>query len=222
MAAVAEQDLVVLAGGGLAYAGIVQVPVLSAAFGMDTAPDVQADAPDAAAYTAFEQEHGLVHTSPDANYTLSSKHHFAGEYALDALIPEAVILATRTLSHDSATIRDVAVNFHDGHATAGAFVDASAWGYPAAGPVLLDFTLEATGPTSVRVGIERLELGRTPVPADIAAKAEEAVNAYLASRLPTVEGLRIDALELREDGVYFRGTLPSQFGSDAPVPGQLP
>ena len=89
--------LAVLVGGVAAWMGVVQVPVLSSAFGMDRPADLGAAKPDVAAYDAFVQKHGLVHTSPDANYTLASKHTFAGSYALNEVIPEAVILATRTL-----------------------------------------------------------------------------------------------------------------------------
>ncbi len=217
--------LVVLAAvamAGVAYAGVVQVPVLSAAFGMDKPLDIGSMKPDLSGYAAFQKKHGLKHTSPDANYTLSSLHQFSGSYALDEFIPEAIILATRTLSGYSATIHDVQVKFHDGSATAAAFLDAGPFGYPVSGPVKVDFKIAVTGPKGVAVTLDAVEFGRVGIPADLLTKAQDAVNGYLATRLAGIDGLNIQRLELQEGGVYFKGTLPNTFGSDLPKPGQLP
>jgi hypothetical protein len=212
----------VLAGGAAAWFGVVQVPVLSSAFGMDKAADLGAARPDVAAYDAFVKKHGLVHASPDANYTLASKHTFAGSYALDELIPEAVILATRTLRGNAPSFHDVTVRFHKGSAEAAAFVDLSPYGYPLAGPVRAGFRVDVTGPRSVKVSIDSLSFGRLGVPGDILARAQDGVNAYLATRLAGIDGLRIDTFAFEEGGVRFAGTLPKTYGADAPKAGDLP
>ena len=214
--------LAVLAGGAAAWMGVVQVPVLSSAFGMDRPADLGAATPDVAAYEAFVKKHGLVHTSPDADYTLASKHTFAGSYALDEVIPEAVILATRTLRGNAPSFHDVTVRFHEGSAEAAAFVDLAPYGYPLAGPVRAGFRVAVTGPRSVQVSIDSLQFGRIGVPTDILARAQDGVNAYLATRLAGIDGRRIDELAFEEGGVRFAGTLPTTYGSDAPQPGALP
>jgi len=164
--------------------------VLSSAFGMDRPADLGAAKPDVAAYDAFVRKHGLVHTSPDADYTLASKHTFAGSYALDEVIPEGVILATRTLRGNAPSIHDVTVRFHDGSAEAAAFVDLSPYGYPLAGPVRAAFRIAVTGPRSVQVSIDSIQFGRIGVPGDILARAQDGVNAYLATRLAGSTGSR--------------------------------
>jgi hypothetical protein len=214
--------LAALLTAGVAYAGVVQVPVLSAAFGMDKPLDLGTLKADPTGYAAFQTKHGLKHTSPDANYTLSSLHQFSGSYSLDELIPESIIMATRTLNGYSKTIHDVTVKFHNGSASAAAFFDASPWGVPLSGPVKVDFKVAVTGPKAVKVTLDNVQFGRIGIPADLLTKAEDAVNGYLATRLVGIDGLRIDALQFREGGVYFKGTLPDTFGSDPPKPGQLP
>jgi hypothetical protein len=214
--------LAVLVGGAAAWMGVVQVPLLSSAFGMDRPADLGAATPDVAAYDGFVTKHGLTHTSPDANYTLVSKHTFAGSYALDEVIPEAVILATRTLRGNAPSLHDVTVRFHDGSAEAAAFVDLSPYGYPLAGPVRTAFRVAVTGPRSVQVSIDSLQFGRLGVPADILARAQDGVNAYLATRLAGIDGLRIDAFTFQEGGVHFAGTLPKAYGAAAPRAGDLP
>ncbi len=214
--------LVGLAAAGVAYAGVIQVPVLSAAFGMDKPLDLGAMKPDPAGYAAFQKKHGLKHTSPDANYTLSSLHQFSGSYALDEFIPESIIMATRTISGYSATIHDVQVKFHAGSATVSAFLDAGPFGYPVSGPVKADFKIAVLGPKAVKVTLDAVEFGRVGIPGELLTKAEDALSGYLATRLVGIDGLNIEKLELREGGVYFKGTLPNTFGSDLPKPGQLP
>ena len=214
--------LAVLVGGAAAWLGVVQVPVLSSAFGMDRPVDLGAAKPDVAAYDTFVQKHGLVHVSPDSNYTLASKHTFAGSYALDEVIPEAVILATRTLRGNAPSLHDVTVRFHDGSAEAAAFVDLAPYGYPLAGPVRAAFRVAVTGPRSVQVSIDALQFGRIGVPGDILARAQDGVNAYLATRLAGIDGLKIDTLAFQEGGVRFAGTLPKTYGAAAPKAGDLP
>ena len=214
--------LAVLVGGVAAWMGVVQVPVLSSAFGMDRPADLGAAKPDVAAYDAFVQKHKLVHTSPDANYTLASTHTFAGSYALNDVIPEAVILATRTLRGNAPSIHDVTVRFHDGSAEAAAFVDLAPYGYPLSGPVRAAFRVAVTGPRSVQVSIDSLQFGRIGVPGDILARAQDGVNAYLATRLAGIDGLKIDTLAFQEGGVRFAGTLPRTYGAAAPMAGDLP
>lgn len=218
--------LVVIVGAlavvGAAWAGVVQVPVVSALVGMDKPADLGAATPDVAAYEAWVKKYGLVHTSPDANYTLSSHHEFAGSYALDAIIPEGVILATRTLRGNAPGIHDVTVKFHDGSATAAAFFDAGPYGYPVSGPVKVDFRVTVTGPRAVTVSIDSLQFGRIGVPAEIVAKAQDALNGYLVTRLAGIDGLQVDTLAFVDGGVQFKGTLPKTFGSDPPAPGALP
>lgn len=196
--------LVVLAAGGLACAGVVQVPILSAALGMDKPLDLGADTPDATAYAAFSWEHGLIHTTPDGNDTRSSEHQFSGSYTLNELVPEAVINATRTLQGTSATIRGASANVHGSWAEASAFVDASPWGCPISGPVHVSFSLEVTGPRGIAVSLDRVELGRVGLPADVIATAEDAINGYLATRLPQIEGLEIEKLTLTEAGIQYQ------------------
>ncbi len=205
-----------------AWFGVVQVPIISGLVGMDRPADLGAAKPDVAAYEAFVAKHGLVHTSPDANYTLASKHSFSGSYALDEVIPEAVILATRTLRGNAPSLHDVTVRFHEGSADAAAFVDLAPFGYPLAGPVRTGFRVAVTGPRSVQVSIDSLQFGRIGVPSDILAKAQAGVNAYLATRLAGIDGLRIDEFAFVEGGVRFKGTLPKTFGADTPKPGDLP
>ncbi len=213
--------VLVVAGVG-AWFGVVQVPVLSAVFGMDRPADIGADAPDRAAYDAFVDAHGLTHTSPDANYSLASKHTFGGSYSLDETISEAIINATRTMRGNASSFHDARLAFHDGSAEAAAFVDLGPYGYPLAGPVRTSFRVEVTGPKAVRVTIDKLDFGRIGVPGDILARAQDGVNSYLATRLPEVDGLNIEELAFVEGGVRFRGTLPSSFGASAPKPGDLP
>ncbi len=218
--------LVVLVGvvvvGAAGYMGVVQVPLVSSLAGMDKAPDLGAAPADVAGHAAFEQAHGITFTSPAENYTFASKHTYSGSFAFSGTLTEGQVLAIREFGNPAPGIRDVTVRFHDGSAEAGAFMDLAPYGYPVSGPVRAAFTLAATGPRSVAVGITSLQFGRLGVPADIAAKAQDAINSYLATRLATIDGLRIDSLALREGAVSFAGTLPKTYAADAPKAGDLP
>ena len=48
------------------------------------------------------------------------------------------------------------------------------------------------------------------------------MNAYLATRLAGIDGLKIDTLAFQEGGVRFAGTLPKTYGAAAPKAGDLP
>jgi len=214
--------VVAIVASAAAWLGVVQVPVVSSLAGMDKAPSLGADAADTAAYTTFVKAHGITFGSPDANYTFASKHTFSGSFAFKGSIPEGTILAMREFGMVAPGIRDVTINFHAGSAEAAAFMDLAPYGYPVSGPVKATFRVAVTGQRAVKVSIDSLELGRIGVPADIAAKAQDAVNAYLVTRLAVIDGLRIDSLAFTDGGVGFAGTLPTTYGAATPKAGDLP
>jgi hypothetical protein len=213
--------VVAIVASAAAWLGVVQVPVVSSLAGMDKAPSLGAQAADPAAYATFVKANGITFSSPGANYTFASKHTFSGSFAFKGTMPEGTILAIHEFGAVALGIRDVTI-LHDGSADAAAFMDLAPYGYPVADPVKTTFHVAVTSPRSVKVTIDALTFGRVGVPADIAAKAQDAVNTYLATRLATIDGLRIDALSFVNGGVSFAGTLPQAYGAATPKAGDLP
>ncbi|MEI7743688.1 MAG: hypothetical protein WCK58_08060 [Chloroflexota bacterium] len=205
-----------------AFAGVAKVPVLTGFFGNDKPRDLGEAAPDQAGFDALVAGYGIKMPSPAQNYTFASPHSFSGSVKVDATFTEGQIMALKEMGNPAPGISDVHMRFHAGSAEVAAMVDLSAWGYPASGPVWATWTLDVTGPTSVEVAITQLEFGKIPVPGDLATQASDALNNYLASRLPQVDGLEIGTFELVEGGVHFSGSLPQTYEASAPVPGGLP
>jgi len=214
--------LVVIGAVAAAFTGVAQVPLLSAAFGNAAARDLGEAAPDTAAYDAFVAGHGIQVPSSDANYTFASKHTFSGSVQVDETLTEGQVMAIPEMANAAPGISDVHLRFHQGSAETSAMIDLGVYGYPVSGPVYLRWSVDVKGPKAVRVSISTLELGRITAPADIVAQAESALNDYLAARLVEIDGLDIAAIELREGGITFRGTLPQTYQADPPALGQLP
>lgn len=217
--------LVVLAAvvvGGLGFAGVIQVPVVSSLAGMDKPRDLDGQDADAVAFQEFLDAHGFRLLSPAANYTLSSVHTFGGSVPIDEVIGEAEINGMGELQIDTQAFRDVSIRFHDGYAEAAAMVELSGFGYPVSGPVYGTWAITVTGPQSVRVDLQSVEFGRIPVPGDLVKTAEDAINSYLAGRLATIDGLSIQTFALEEAGVHFVGSLPETYEAGTAVAGQMP
>ncbi len=214
--------LAVLAGGVAAWVGVLQVPVLSAWFGMDRPRDLGSAQPDPAAYTALSTRLGVKLPSPAANYTFSSHHEFSGSVALDETIPESTILAIREFRTNTPGLRDVSVRFHAGSAEAAAFIDLAPYGYPLSGPIYTSFRVTVAGPKQVTVALDALDFGRLGVPGDVRTRAVDALNSYLATRLAQIDGLNVSTLAFREGAVHFAGTLPTTYEASPPQPGAMP
>ena len=214
--------LAVLAGGVAAWTGVLQVPFLSAQFGMDRPRDLGSAQPNAAAYAALSKQLGVKLPSPAANYSFSSRHEFSGSVAVDDTIPESTILAIREFQTDTPGLRDVSIRFHAGSAEAAAFIDLAPYGYPLSGPVYTSFRVAVVGPRRVTVALDALDFGRLGVPGDIRARAEDALNGYLTTRLAQIDGLKIATLAFREGAVQFAGTLPTTYDASRPQPGAMP
>jgi hypothetical protein len=214
--------LAVLAGGAAAWMGVLQVPVLSSQFGMDRPRDLGPAQLDAAAYAAFSKRLGVQLPSSAANYSFSSRHEFSGSVPVDETIPESTILAIREFQTDTPGLRDVSIRFHAGSAEAAAFIDLAPYGYPLSGPVYASFRVAVAGPKRVTVALDALDFGRLGVPGDIRARAEDALNGYLTTRLAQIEGLKIATLAFHEGAVEFAGTLPTTYDTSPPKPGAMP
>jgi len=214
--------LAIVAVGAAAWSGVVQVPVVSHALGMDHARDLGAAPADATAYAAWSKQLGLAFSSPDANYTFASKHTFAGTVKLDGTVPEGTLTGMREFGNPAPGISDVHVRFHAGSMETSAIVDLAPYGYPLSGPVYARAAVTVTGPRTVSVSVSSLTFGNITVPSDIAAKAQDAINSYLATRLATIDGLSIKHLAFVDGAVDFTGTVPKSYGADIPAKGTLP
>jgi hypothetical protein len=96
--------IVIVAAVAVSWVGVVQVPVLSAAFGMDKPRDLQM-VQDRAAFNDFCAKWGIERPSAPANYTLSSKHHWSGSVAIDDTISEKAIASLREFNTSNAHFR---------------------------------------------------------------------------------------------------------------------
>ena len=205
-----------------AWSGIVQVPVLSAAFGVDQPRSLGGQPADPTGYQAWAAKLGIERPSPAGNYTFNSSHRFSGTVAISETIPASVLLGIPEFSNPSPDVRDIHMAFHNGYAETSAMVDLAGYGYPFSGPVFFRWTPTVTSARGVTVALADVTFGNIAVPADIAKQASQAVNDYLSSRLSQVSGLDINVLQVVEGGVHFEGTVPQVYEADAPAAGQLP
>jgi hypothetical protein len=205
--------------GVAGWSGVVQVPIVSSVFGMDHARDLGLQK-DRAAFEAFCAQFGIDTPSPDGNYTLASVHHWDGSTDVDGVLTEGALGSIYEFNTDNPYLSGVNFRIHDGYVEMAAFVK-SVPGYPFSGPVYGKFSIERTGPTSVSIDISELQFGNIGVPGDQVNQATDEIAAYLNATISKA-GITIDALELREGGVYFKGTWPATITADPPVSGNLP
>jgi hypothetical protein len=213
---VAILAVVVLA---VSWLGLAQVPVLSAAFGMDRARDLGAH-PDPAASQAFCDQYGITRPSAPENYTLSSKHHYSGSVQVDGTLSEAALGGMRDFQNANTHINQIQFRIHNGYAEVAAFVN-NAGGYPISGPVYVQFSVSRTSSKSVAIDITQLDLGRVGVPGNVVDQITTALNDYLNKTIVEA-GISIDTVELRDGGIYFKGTWPKTITADAPNPADVP
>jgi hypothetical protein len=203
----------------VSWLGLAQVPVASSVFGMDHARDLGVR-PDPAAFQAFADKFGIKRPSPSADYTLSSKHHYSGTVQVDGTLSEGALAARAELQNANSHFSEVQFRIHDGYAEVAAFV-LSVPGYPISGPVYGQFSVSLTSPTSVAINISELDFGRLGVPSGVSDKVKSALDDYLNAKIVEA-GISIDRIELREGGIYFKGTWPKTISADPPNPSDVP
>jgi len=203
----------------VSWLGLAQVPVLSAAFGMDRARDLGMPT-DRTAFETFCNKYGITRPSPAGNYTLSSKHHWSGSVQVDGTLSEAAIGSLRELNNANSHLSQIQIRIHNGYAEVAAFVN-NAGGYPISGPVYGQFSISKTSSTSVAIDITQLDFGRVGVPGNVLDQAKTALNDYLNKTIVEA-GISIGTVELREGGIYFKGTWPKTITADAPNPADVP
>ncbi len=205
-----------------ACSGVARVPLVSSAFAMDKVADLGGEPADAAAYAALKQDLGIETPSAQENYTLGSRHDFSGSVELDQTIPEGAVMAIPEVSQSSPAVSDVQIRFHDGYVQTSAMVDLAAWGYPISGPIDATWHLDVTGPQAATVQIDSLKYGMFGVPDFLVTQAEDAINGYLATRLPQVTGLDMQQVTFVEGGIDYAGSIPQVYEAGPPAAGQLP
>ena len=202
----------------VSWLGVVQVPVLSAAFGMDHPRDLHM-VKDSTALNDFTSKWGIELPSPTQNYNLANKHHYAGSVQVDDTISEAALAALPEYSAPNAHISQIQFRIHEGSVEMSAFVNVP--GYPASGPMYAQFSISATSSRTVAVDFSHLDFGRVGVPGNVVDTVKTAVNEYLDKKILEA-GVTIDTLQLHEGGIRFKGTWPKTITADPPNPARVP
>jgi hypothetical protein len=210
--------LVIVAVVAVSWLGVAQVPVLSAAFGMDKPRDLQM-VQDRAAFNDFCAKWGIERPSAAANYTLSSKHHWSGSVAVDDTISEAAIASLREFNTSNAHFSQIQFRVHQGFVAMSAMVNVP--GYPVSGPMYGEFSIAKTSDHTVAVDIKDLEFGRIGVPGNVLDTVKTSLDTYLNATMLEA-GITIDTLQLQEGAVRFKGTWPKTITADAPDPAAIP
>jgi hypothetical protein len=214
--------LAVIVGAPLsaaAWSGVVQVPVVSGVFGMDRARDLGMQQ-DRQAFEDFATQFGIERPSAPANYTLASPHHWSGAVQVDGVITEAALGSLREFNSENPYLSGINFRIHPGYVEMAAFVKGIP-GYPFSGPVYGKFSIQRNGPKSVSVNISSLQFGNIGVPGNYIDQAKTEIGTYLNTSIVKA-GISIDSLELREGGIYFKGTWPKTVTADPPASGQVP
>jgi hypothetical protein len=199
--------VVVLLVAGLvsvSYLGVAQVPVLSAAFGMNHARDLGV-VRDPAALDNFCAKWGIERPSPAASYSFTAKHQGTGSVAIDDTISEAALAALPEYNSPNKYFDNLQFRIHAGYVEMSAFVHLP--GYPVTGPVYGQASITRTSSTSVAISFSDLEFGRVGVPANVANQVVDHLNTVI-NREIVDNGVTIDTLELLEGGIHFQGTWP--------------
>jgi hypothetical protein len=215
---IAVVGIVVVAAVAVSWLGVAQVPVLSAAFGMDKPRDLQM-VQDRAAFNDFCAKWGLERPSAPANYTLSSKHHWSGSVAVDDTISEAAIASLREFNTSNAHFSQIQFRVHEGFVAMSAFVNVP--GYPVSGPMYGEFSIDKTSDHTVAVDIKHLEFGRIGVPGNVLDTVKTSLDTYLNTTMLQA-GITIDTLQLHEGAIRFKGTWPKTITADPPNPADIP
>ncbi len=205
--------------GAAGWSGVVQVPIVSSIFGMDHARDLGMQR-DRQAFEDFCAKYGITRPSDPANYTLASPHQWSGSVEIDGTISEAALGSLREFNTANPYVDGVNFRIHDGYMEVAAFVK-SVPGYPLSGPVYGQVSLERSGPKSVHLRVGELQFGQVGVPGDIINRAVDELDGYMNDTIAKA-GITIDALELREGEIYFKGTWPKTISADPPAAGQVP
>ena len=194
----------------VSYLGVVQVPVLSAALGMDRPRDLHM-VKDNAALGAFLGKWGITMPSPIQNYTLGNKHHYSGTVHVDDTISEGALAALPEYSAANNIISQIQFRIHEGSIELSAFVNVP--GYPASGPVYAEFSISANSSRTVELSFSHLDFGRVGVPNSIVDTVRTSLSGSLNNKIAQT-GVTIDALELHEGAIRFKGTWPKTITAD--------
>jgi hypothetical protein len=210
--------IVIVAAVAVSWVGVAQVPVLSAAFGMDKPRDLQM-VQDRAAFNDFCAKWGIERPSAPANYTLSSKHHWSGSVAIDDTISEKAIASLREFNTSNAHFSQIQFRIHQGFVAMSAMVNVP--GYPISGPMYGEFSIARTSDRTVAISIKDLEFGRIGVPGNVLDTVKTSLDTYM-NKTMLEAGITIDTLQLQEGAINFKGTWPKTITADPPSGSDIP
>lgn len=157
------------------------------------------------------------------------RHSYSGKMTVDQSFTSAELSALLTYNHVSWwALKDVQVKVGEGGAVEAAAIirtDYIPWDQvpasvsrhlpkvlPAEVPVYVKGRLDVLGPQTVNLSVQKLELGRIPVPASaLSAESQARASDFLNQRIRAIPGFTIQSLTFSDGKVRFQGTFPREF-----------
>jgi hypothetical protein len=221
--------LILLVLAALAATGVV--PGLSKVFGADKPRDLGVRPTQADAGAVVKRMGYKLDNQPTATKPSDYRQAYSGKVNLDQDFSQAEISALLTYNHVSWwLLQDVQVKIHpDGVVEASLRLDTTGINWTPDGdvptgimrylpavmpdelPLYMKGTMFATGPKTVRMDFQALQIGRVPVPASVLQDNEGRANKYVNDRIAGITGLNIQELSFKDGKVHFKGTYPQEF-----------
>jgi hypothetical protein len=193
----------------IAASGIVYIPGFSEVLGTNKPRDLGVKA-DPARFGALLAKENVKLTGQTSDFYLTAPIRYGSAVPMDATVSsEEITSMMQATNNAKGPLKNMQVKLGtNNEMEMSAFADLETYGYPVKGPVYLKGTFLKGSSSSVNINIREGSFGLIPVPENILKQGEDGIEQQINRQLSSMPGLRIDALEINNGHLHYRGAFP--------------
>jgi hypothetical protein len=193
----------------IAASGIVYIPGFSEILGTNKPRDLGVKA-DQARFSALLAKENVKLTGQTSDFYLTAPIRYGSAVPMDATVSsEEITSMMQATNNAKGPLKNMQVKLGtNNEMEMSAFADLESYGYPLRGPVYLKGTFLKGSSSSVNINIREGSFGLIPVPENMLKQGEDGIEQQINRQLLAMPGLKIDALEINNGQLHYRGAFP--------------
>lgn len=193
----------------IAASGVVYIPGFSEVLGTHKPRDLGIKA-DPARFSALLAKENIKLTGQTQDFYLTAPIRYGSAAPMDATVTsEEITSMMQATNNAKGPLKNMQVKLGtNNEMEMSAFADLESYGYPLKGPVYLKGTFLKGSSSSININVREGSFGLIPVPENMLKQGEEGIEQQINRQLQAMPGLRIDALEINNGQLHYRGAFP--------------
>ena len=205
--------LILLIVFGIAYTGLIRIPILSDILGTHDPIDLGIETDDELFLTALDKYGIFIEGNPN-EFCVTCEAQYSEYKQTDISLTSAELSSIiQATNYQTGPLQDIQIKLGDNNSgELAAMIDLSPYGYDYQGPVYAAGSITVEN-NRVSVDLSKAKLGKIPAPTKYLDQGASGLEALVNSALANMNDLDVDSFSVENGQLNVQGNLPTHYSA---------